>query len=142
MAHGVGRWFDWSAPVGRWGWCAGEILAGSAGSDAVTPTGATFPSWRVLVVAILHFPPRTGGNPRTRPGSSGVGGAFHLGGAAGYAAGRCHGVWWDEGGGRSGGGSFVLAELPLLAFISSFSLLGLLCRSPRQLPCDRVSGAL
>ena len=131
-----------------WSWVVGargrkKSMSGLAGTNAVTPAGAAILLEGRRVTLSPLYPPCTGRNPRTRPGSSVVGVAFLLGGAAWYAAGRCHGVWWDEDGGRCGGGSYVLAELPLLAFISSsFSLLGLLCRSPRQLPCDRVPGAL
>lgn len=85
------------------------------------------------MVAIPHLPPHTGGNPRTRPGSSVVGVAYLLGGAAWYAAlgaSGCGGVF-PEGAAVAGLPRFV--ELPLLAFVScSFLSLGLLCCSPQR----------
>ena len=66
-------WLVGSDPVGRWGLELGEILAGSSGSDTVTPAGATIPPWRVSVVFIPLYPPCAGGNHRIRPGSSVVG---------------------------------------------------------------------
>ena len=76
--RGGARWWtaNWLVgfdPVGRWGLELGEILAGSSGSGAVTPAGATIPPWRVSVVFIPLYPPCAGGNPRIRPGSSVVG---------------------------------------------------------------------
>ena len=111
MAHGGGQRFGGVGFVrlGGWGWNAGEIPVGF-GPDAVTPVGATIPSWRVSVVFTPHLPPRAGGNPRTRPGSSVVGVAFLLGGAAWYAEVRNLGLWWFLSGGRRGGGSSVLCR--------------------------------
>ena len=62
LAHGGGRRFGGLVPSG---WAvgfgnAGEIPAGF-GPDAVTPAGATIPSWRVSVVFTPHLPPRAGG---------------------------------------------------------------------------------
>ena len=139
VAHAGGRRGGWlaSAWLGGGAWSAGEIPCRlSSGSDAVTPTVATIPSWRVSDVSIPHFLSRAGGNPRTRPGSSVVDVASLAGGAAWYAAGWSLGLWWVNFGGRSGAGNPRFVELPLLAFLSSslFFLfhLGLLCFSPKH----------
>ena len=61
MAHGGGRRSGWSAPV-RWAAGIGvrEKSLAVFGPDAVTPAGATIPSWRVSVISIPHLPPRAG----------------------------------------------------------------------------------
>ena len=117
VAHAGGRRVGWLAPIrlGGGGLELGEILAGSSGSDAVTPAGAIIPPWRVSAVFIPLYPPRAGGNPRTRPGSSVVGVAFLPGGAAWYSEDRSLGSWWVDFGGRSGCRSFASVELPVLA---------------------------
>lgn len=40
----LGGGLDGRLRMGGGVWCAGEILTGSSGSDAVTPAGATIPS--------------------------------------------------------------------------------------------------
>ena len=89
VAYAGGWLAGWLAPdrTDSGGWDAGEIPAGF-GPDAVTPAGATIPSWRVSVVSTPHLPPHAGGNPRIRPGSSVVGVAFLLEGVA-----WCASVW-------------------------------------------------
>jgi hypothetical protein len=46
-------------------WGSGQIHVGLAGTDDLSPSGATLPSKRVSVA-----PPRIGGNPRTSSGSN------------------------------------------------------------------------
>ena len=121
MAHGGGRRFGglvssgWAVGSGN----AGEIPAGF-GPDAVTPAGATIPPWRVSVVSTPHLPPRARGNLRTRPGSSVVGVASLLGGAAWYAADRSLGWWCFVSGGRRGGGSSALCQAAVVGICFFF----------------------
>ena len=72
------------------------------------------------MVAILYFPPHTGGNSRTCPGSSVVGVAYLLGGAAWYAALGASGGGgvFPEGAAVAGLPRFV--DLPLLALCFFF----------------------
>lgn len=96
------------------------------GSDAVTPTGATIPFWRVSVVFIPILPPRAGGNPRTRPSSSVGGVAFLLEGVAWYAEDQSL-VWWFISGGRSGGGSSALCCAAVVGICFFFFFLSVCC---------------
>ena len=69
-------------------------MSGLAGTNAVTPAGATILLEGRRVTLSPLYPPCTGRNPRTRPGSSVVIVAFLLEGGAWYTATQCFGAWW------------------------------------------------
>jgi hypothetical protein len=119
-----GGWFA-SAQPGSGVWSAGEILAGSSGSNAETPAGAIIPSWRLSEVSIPHSLPCAGVNPRTRPGISIINVAFLLGGAAWCMVDGSLGLWWFDSGGRSSGGSSALCQAAVVDICLSFFVLSL-----------------
>ena len=132
MAHGDGRRFGGSDPSG---WAvgsgnAGEIPAGF-GPDAVTPAGATIPSWRVSVISIPHLPPRAGetlGHVRAAASSASLSFLEVLFCTRWFGASGCSGLSLV---GVAVAGHPRSVELPLLAF-ASFLFLGLLCSSPQR----------
>ena len=134
MAHGGGRRSGWSAPV-RWavGLECGRNPCRFFGSDAVTPAGATIPSWRVSVISIPHLPPRAGetlGHVRAAASSASLSFLEVLFCTRWSGASGCSGLSLV---GVAVAGHPRFVELPLLAFVSSsFFLLGLLCCSPQR----------
>ena len=133
LAHGGGRRFGGSVPSG---WAvgsgnAGEIPAGF-GPEAVTPAGATIPSWRVSVVftpTSLCVPGETLGLVRVAASSASHSFLEVLLGTRRFGTSVCGGLYPV---GAAVAGHPRFAELPWLAFVSSSFSFGVLCCSPQR----------
>ena len=146
VAHARGRKLGGALRIGE----AVMVLWGQEKSlsacPAPMPTGVAFPSWRDADGCRLSFlegfgctpsplPPRTRGDPRTRPGSSGVVVVFLVEGVARYVVLQSARSTVGLSVGAAASVFFVFADLPVLAFLSllflSFSL-GLVVPQPRH----------
>jgi hypothetical protein len=116
-----------------WEW--EKSLSDSSDAGAAAPAGAATPPWRVSGTPTHLFPPRAGGNPRLVRAT--VSSHPFLKVLLGTRSSGVLGLWWDNSGGRSGGGSSAFSRATVVgicfSFVLLYFLLGLMCCSPQRL---------